>query len=156
MGPILFTIYVNDLQFYLQDCLVVQYADDTQFLHAECLNDLDNLINRTEESLNKVHKYFLKNGLLLNESKTGNKQLRPRIPDDIVICFNDTRISPTHTVKNLGLYLDGYMLFDHRVNEITKKVIGTLAYISRVSGQFDKSSRIIVVQALVLCDKLLH
>ncbi len=40
LGPILFTVYVNDLHFYLQDCLVVQYADDTQFLHAECLNDL--------------------------------------------------------------------------------------------------------------------
>ena len=28
LGPILFTVFVNDLQFYLQDCIVVQYADD--------------------------------------------------------------------------------------------------------------------------------
>ncbi len=80
----------------------------------------------------------------------GNKQLLSRIPDDIVINFNDTNISPTHTVKNLGLYMDSYMLFDKHVNEITKKVTGTLAYISRVSGQFDKSSRVIVAQPLVL------
>ena len=75
----------------------------------------------------------------------GNRQLLSRIPDDSVINFNDTSISPTHTVKNLGLYMDSYMLFDNHVNEITKKVIGTLAYISRVSGQFDKCSRVIVV-----------
>ncbi len=135
LGPILFTIYVNDLQ----DCLVVQYAVDTQFLPAECLNDLSILISKTEESLAKVYKNFLRNGLLLNECKTqcifiGNKQLLSRIPDDIVINFDDTSISPTHTVKNLGLYMDSYMLFDIHVNEITKKVIGTLAYINRVSG----------------------
>ncbi len=96
---------------------MVQYADDAQFLYAEHLNDLDTLISKTEESLTKVHKHFLKNGLLLNGSKTqfifiGNKQLLPRIPDDFVINFNDTSISPTHTVKNLGLYMDSYLLFD--------------------------------------------
>ncbi len=62
LDPILFTIYVNDLQFYLHDCLVVQYADETQFLHTEYLNDLDTLISKTEESLTKDHKYFLRNG----------------------------------------------------------------------------------------------
>ncbi len=92
-----------------------------------------------QESLAKVHKYFLRYGLLLNESKTqcvfiGNKQLLSRIPDDIVINFNDTSISPTHTVENLGLYMDSYMLFDNHVNEITKKAIGILAYISRVKA----------------------
>ena len=55
-----------------------------------------------------------------------------------VINFNDTSIYRTHTVKNLGLYMDSYMLFDKHVNEITKKVIGTLVYFNRVSGQFDK------------------
>ena len=49
LGPILFTIYVNDLQFFLQDCLVIQYADDTQFLHAASFNDLDTPISKTEE-----------------------------------------------------------------------------------------------------------
>lgn len=92
---------------------------------------------------------------MLNEAKTqcifiGNKQLLSHIPDDIVIQFNDTRISPSYTVKNLGLYMDRYMLFDKHINELTKKVIGTLAYISRVSGHFVKCSRVIVVQALVL------
>ncbi len=33
LGPILFLIYVNDLTQYMSDCLVVQYADDTQLIH---------------------------------------------------------------------------------------------------------------------------
>ncbi len=80
----------------------------------------------------------------------GNKQLLSRIPDDIAINFNGTSISATHTVKNVGLYMDSYMRFDNYVNEITKNVTGTLAHISQVSGQFDKSSRVTVVHALVL------
>ena len=127
----------------------------TQFLHAECLSNLDTLISKTEESLTKAHKYFLRNGLLLNEAKTqcifiGTKQLLSHIPDDIAIHFNDTTISHSYTVKNLGLHMDRYMVFDKHVDEITRKVTGILVYINRVSGQFDKSSRVLVVQALVL------
>ncbi len=32
LGPILFTMYVNDLGTQVNDCLLVQYADDTQFI----------------------------------------------------------------------------------------------------------------------------
>ena len=42
------------------------------------------------------------------------------------------------------------MNFNEHINEVNKKVIGTLAYISRISNYFDKSTRTMVVQSLVL------
>ncbi len=35
------------------------------------------------------------------------------------------------------------MLFDKHIDEVTKKVIGTLMFLGRVSANLDKSSRIV-------------
>ena len=40
LGPILFTIYVNDLSHAFTDCQVIQYADDTQFIHTGDIKDI--------------------------------------------------------------------------------------------------------------------
>ena len=154
-GPVLFTIYVNDLKDNLNDGTIIQYADDTQFLHSDSLNNLQLLINRTETSLREIQIYFLKNGLMLNPHKTqcifiGNQQLISKIPSQTVIRLNETIINPSISVKNLGLHIDRYMLFDHHINEIHRKVMGILIYINRISSHIDKSSRIIAVQSLAL------
>ncbi len=56
LGPILFSIYVNDLAQRINACCLVQYADDTQFLHADTINYLNDLISNTEETLFNVKK----------------------------------------------------------------------------------------------------
>ncbi len=45
-GPILFSIFVNDIFEYVNDCVLIQYADDTQFIHSGNINNLDQLISR--------------------------------------------------------------------------------------------------------------
>ncbi len=42
------------------------------------------------------------------------------------------------------------MLFDVHVNELNKKAIGILKYISRIGDILDKQTRVIIVQTLVL------
>ena len=70
-------------------------------------------------------------------------------PNTIIDCDGDI-IHPSNYVKNLGVYIDKYMLFDVHINELTKKVMGILMFINRISQNLDKSTRIIVVQSLVL------
>ncbi len=110
LGPILFTIYVNDLSRHVNDCLTIQYADDTQFIHSDKVDNLPNLIQRTEQTLNNIKDYFNKNGLLLNMKKTqcmfiGSRALLSRIPANTVIHVSGTDIHPSDFVKNLGIYL---------------------------------------------------
>ncbi len=49
--PILFTINVNDVADNITDCLLMKYADDTQFLHTSIINNLNLLIRHTDATL---------------------------------------------------------------------------------------------------------
>ena len=155
LGPILFNVYVNDLKNVLHDCFIVQYADDTQILIDDHIDNLEDLIQRAEEVLHRVKVYFQMNGLLLNEKKTqciflGSRQYISRIRDDIHIDFNGEVIKPMESVKNLGVHFDKYMTFDKHIDELHKKVMGTLIYLNRLKNYFEPETRLIVVQSLVL------
>ena len=91
LGPILFLIFINDMSKYITDCLLVQYADDTQILISEDIHNINLLIKRAENLLSKVKKYFLANGLLLNANKTqcifiSSTQYLNKIPEVKICC----------------------------------------------------------------------
>ncbi len=116
LGPILLNIYVNDLSSNFTNCTLVQYADDTQFLHTGTLENLNYLIYNAELTLKTARTYFLKNGLKLNAKKTqciflGTRQIIPKIPENTTLKFHDTTIKPSSSVKNLGVHFDNYMTF---------------------------------------------
>ena len=120
----------------LQDCLLIQYADDSQILISGNIHELNLLIKRAEDLLNKAKRYFQINGLNINESKTkcmfiGSRQYIAQIPDNTVLNFNGHEIEKSEYVKNLGVYYDQYMLFNFHINEISRKVNGTLIYLNR-------------------------
>ncbi len=154
LRPVLFSIYVNDLSKTIKHCTLIQYADDTQFLYADTVNSLGNLIVKTEETLKNVKQYFARKGLLLNSKKRqcifiGNRQLLSRIPPNSFINCDGEHIEPLTHVKNLGIYIDKHMLFDVHIEELGKTIIGILIFLNRVSAIFDKTTRLILVKSLV-------
>ena len=155
LGPILFVIYVNDLSSYLPNCFIVQYADDTQILLEGEITNLEDLIKRAEEVLKNVKLYFQMHGLLLNENKTqclfiGSRQYISEIGENVCINFNGNIVKPKKEVKNLGVYFDRYMSFDSHIDNIYRKVMGTLIYLNRVKDCFEPATRSIVVQSLAM------
>ncbi len=155
LGPILFTMFVNDLATHINHCLLIQYADDTQFITSDKIENLQELIKKTEDTLKTVKIYFNKNGLLLNSKKTqcmfiGNRNLLSRIPSNTVIRVNDNLIQPSQYVKNLGLYFDQHMVFDKHISQISRKTYGTLMYVNRIKEVFSNDIRRTVIQTLVL------
>ncbi len=60
-------------------CTLIQYADDTQFLHTETLDGLNNLIPNAELTLKTERTHFLKNSLKLHAKKTQWIFLRTRL-----------------------------------------------------------------------------
>ncbi len=126
LGPILFNIYVNDLSEEINDCFLIQYADDTQYLQTGTIdNNLPQLIHNTEQTLTKIKHYFNKNGLLLNSMKTqcifiGSRALILNIPGNTTISAGEASVHPIKIDKNLGLHFDNSMSFDVHVTEMSK------------------------------------
>lgn len=155
LGPLLFLIYINDLPQYIRDCLLVLYADDTQILLTGDIDQIDELLKRAENILITAKTFFNNNGLLLNESKTqfiflGSRQYISRIPENSSIRFNNIMLTPSQNVKNLGVYMDSSLTFNVHIDELQKKVTGTLLYLNRVCDMFEFDCRVMVVQSLVL------
>lgn len=69
LDPILFSIYVEDLAEVITACYLVQYGDDTQFLYADTISDLNDCTSNTEETLLHVKHYFLREGLNWSQRK---------------------------------------------------------------------------------------
>jgi len=155
LGPILFTIFINDLSTIAHNCLLVQYADDSQFLHSDSVNNLNTLIRNTQHTLTQAKLYFDTNGLKLNPHKTqcifiGSRQNIARIPNDTIIEFEGCSIKPSTSVNNLGVHLDSFMTFEPHVDKIHRKVVGTLIYLNHIRNQITTETRIMVVQTLAL------
>ena len=98
---------------------------------------------------------ILKLLLQVNEAKTqcifiGSRQYIARIPKDSKIKFGSKFICPSSSVKNLGVHMDQYLSYDVHINEITKKITGTLFYLNRISDRFDLETRTMLVQSLVI------
>ncbi len=152
LGPILFNIHVNDMFSYINDCLLVQYAEDTQFLQSGTISDINTLISRTENTVKEIRSYFLENGLKLNTTCgfIGTRPLLAHVPDNTVMRCVDSDLQPSTNAKNLGVYLDNYMTLEKHVNEIIKKAMGTLVFINRNKDYFDKATRVTILHARVL------
>ena len=155
LGPVLFNIYVNDLSRYIPDCEIIQYADDTQLIHTGNIDNIDDLVRKCEDTLNTAKIYFHQNGLLLNAKKTqcmfiGTRGLLLRIPPDTSVRIDGNVIPPSISLKNLGVYFDPHLLFDKHITEISKKIYGTLMYVNRIKDNFNKNTRIIVIQSLIM------
>ena len=70
LGPLLFTVFSNDLSLYADDAVAFQYADDTQILVSGPRNDLTGLTSRMEVSLASLNVWFNAHALKVNASKT--------------------------------------------------------------------------------------
>ncbi len=155
LGPILFSIFVNDLAQHIPDCLVIQYADDTQLIHTGTITNIHDLVHRGEVALSQAKRYFNSNGLLLNTTKTqcmfvGSKGVISQIPPNTCLQVDDTNILPSNSLKNLGIYFDSHMTFNTHVNKISKKILSTILYINRSKDCFNRRTRITLMQTLVL------
>ena len=68
LGPILFLIYVNDINKSNKDAMYTKFADDTTVLTAG--NTLDEAVTKMNKALPDIDIWFKRNKLGLNTSKT--------------------------------------------------------------------------------------
>ena len=70
LGPLLFSIYTNDLSLVPKHCSTQSYVDDTKLLLNFRLKDQQNIVSKMNEDLQRICQWTFTNKLLLNPDKT--------------------------------------------------------------------------------------
>ena len=134
LGPLLFLIYINDIQFSSSFFNFIQYADDTN-LFTPMVNNMDNFFEVVNMELNKIFQWLCVNKLSLNVKKTKyiifhnlHKNINSyRHP----IKINNHLIESVTKFNFLGIILDENLNWKSHVENIALKI-------SRCNGLLNK------------------
>ena len=150
LGPLLFLLYINDIQSCSELISIVLFADDTNILFShKCLKQLNEII---QIEMNKITDWLEANKLSINTDKTKfiifrskNKKLK----DNIKISISNELIKQVKTTTFLGIAIDECLTWRDHLNLITKKIIKCSAIISRIRHFTNLNSLKVIYYALV-------
>ena len=120
LGPLLFLLYINDLNQAIKFCKVYHFADDTSLLClSNCIKKLNKLVNA---DLKHLVNSLNANKISLNVKKTEMvifKSKQKKFEGDLKIKLCGKRLYPTESVKYLGVKIDTNLSWQYHVNDRT-------------------------------------
>lgn len=114
LGPVLFLIYMNDMQSAVRDGGAIFYADDTTLIVSD--SSLSRAIDKCDSTLVSAVEWFTANKLSLNRSKTTKMISSLRSLDAV-----DS--NPPHT-RFLGIYLDPKLTWEPHGESLAGSLAG--------------------------------
>ena len=140
LGPILFLIYVNDLNHAIKYCKVHQSADDTNLLQPKKLNRVVNL------DMKRLSVWLNGNKISLNVQKTELvifKQKRKILDQEIKIKLNRKRLYLTPSVKYLGVKIDENFNWHHHINDLAAKINRANALLFKIRNYVNQKEKVL-------------
>ena len=133
LGPLLFIIFINDLNVFIKSSKVHHFADDTNLL----------LINKSLKQINKLINHDLallvqwlrSNKISLNTNKTEILLFRPKgktITKHLNFRISRERIKTSTTVKYLGIPLHEHLNWQPHIDSLVTKLSRTAGLLSKI------------------------
>ena len=124
LGPLLFLIYINDLNFAIKGSIVHHFADDTNLL---CITDsLESLVETINLDLQSLWHWLSANEISLNASKTEYVLFRHpnrKIDMEMVkLSIGGFNLSESKSIKYLGVQMDSDLKWHTQVNDVAVKL----------------------------------
>ena len=123
LGPLLFLLYINDLNQAIKFCKVHHFADDTNLLcHSNSIKKLNKVVNA---DLKHLVNWLNANKISLNVKKTKMvilKSNQKKLEVDLKIKLCGKRQYPTKSVKYPGVKIDANLTWKHHVNDLSIKL----------------------------------
>ena len=152
LGPLLFILYINDLEHYLEGSRINLYADDTA-LFVSCDSIID-LILLLRQELFTVEQWLLANKLSLNAKKTkymlfGTKHKLNNIPN-FNLYMGGELLERVETFKYLGVKLDQHLTFQDHIDWVYRKSSMKLGAIRKICKNLTQPIALSLYKSLVL------
>lgn len=134
LGPLLFNLFINDIQFCFSHSKFLLYADDLKvYNRISSINDVHDLQN----DINKVVRWTFENGLTFNTDKCYHMSYyRCHSPLLSSYKIQDFTLKTVNEINDLGVIFDSDLCFINHLNFIIPKAYSVLAFIRRNSADF--------------------
>ncbi len=169
LGPILFSLYTAPLSTIISgyDCIKhLLYADDTQLYISLTPSNASTAIAELQKCLKSVQAWMAANKLKLNPDKTefivfGSEAQRKTLSTFFPIDILDNKLTPSDTVRNLGVKLDSSLNMAQHISDVIKSCYYHIKDLRRIRRHLTKSVAITLSNALVgskidYCNSLFH
>ena len=133
LGPLLFLIYIADMQQAFKSMKVIHYADDsTLYFSFPKNNDCAQLVNTELKSLSD---WLSANKLFLNVTKTKYMVFHNiGKPPDVNISINELPVERTEVHKFLGIHIDDRLTFSTHAQKLCSKISQKIGIIRKISN----------------------
>ena len=132
LGPLLFLIYINDLNEAISHSLIHHFADNTNILFSnKSLKKIHKYINH---DLTQIAQWLKANRISLRSNETEIILFRPKnkkTSKKLNFRVSDQKLEPLKQNKYLNIFLDGNMTWNFEISQINSKL-------SRSSGLLAK------------------
>ena len=150
LGPILFLLYINDIQNCSRIVSIILFADNTNIFYSHtCLKKL-NEIMQTE--IKKISDWLNTNILSLNTTKTKFMLFRSskrKQRHNITISINNEKIKQVKSTTFLGVVIDECLTWKDHIDLISKKIMKASSIISRILHFTNLNALKLIYYALV-------
>lgn len=153
LGPLLFSLYINDLPQILQPSNILMYADDTcVIVTGKNLTDLE---SKSNMKLEKVAHWLSNNKLSINTDKTKCITFRSRLrfinANDIHIKIDDSVIEQVTTIKYLGVTIDNNLHWQMQIQNVCSKLASGCHALTQARQYFNTTTLRMLYCAFIHC-----
>lgn len=136
LGPLFFSIFINDVSSVIHDCHFLLYADDVKIFKAVSNTASCSALQRAITSFSD---WGSRNELLINTSKT-EVLTYTRKTGSILFSYNigGEALPRVGEVKDLGVNFDSKLSFSPPIREVTRQALRSLGVLCRLSKEFKK------------------
>lgn len=123
LGPLLFLLYINDIENCVRNATVKLFADDTNlFVHGKTLSEA---FDKANDAVNLLQDWFVVNKLSLNIEKSCYTVFRcdDAVTSTCVIKLGNTNLTPVNCTKYLGIVIDSDLSWKNHIDYLYKKLL---------------------------------
>ena len=151
LGPLLFLLYVNDINNSSPILSFVLFADDTNIFFSH--KNLKSLISVLNQEMNNVANWFKANKLSLNTNKTHFmyfKHLQQNLDTPIRIYIDNTQLEQKAQSKFLGVIIDECLSWNDHLHHVTMCVSRSIGIISKLKFSLPHKTLFLLYNTLTL------
>ena len=149
LGPILFSIFINDLTHLKLNSDVYMFADECSLVLSG--NNYSELGIKANQDMKTIDKWLNSNRMVVNAKKSNYLiiNLNHRTIPDINIFMDNQPLTRVYQTKVLGVHLDDRLVFDKHIEYVVKKVKQRVGLISRLRNIMPEKTLITVYKSII-------